>query len=257
VIVLGVDTATSATAVGLRLADGTASELRDDPPRGSRPGHATRLLPMAVSLLEAAGIGWDGIERVAVGVGPGTFTGLRVGIATARGLAQSLGLALAGISSLAALAEPALEALAPASVGSAPRDAGAVLAVLDARRGEVFAAAYTRSAGGAGVELTAPRALAPPELPGLLVDARAAVGADAPLSAVGDGALLYRAELEAAGAAVPCGQPELHRIAARATCAAGARVSAAARLEDVLPDYRRRPDAELALERSAEHAAAG
>ena len=78
-IVLGFDTSTPATAVALRLADGRTTQARDDPQAGAHPGHATRLLEMARELLARAGIAWSGIDRIAVGVGPGTFTGLRVG----------------------------------------------------------------------------------------------------------------------------------------------------------------------------------
>src|SRR5207249_206739 len=100
VIVLGFDTATLATAVALRRADASALEARDDPPAGEHPGHATRLLAMADELLERAGIGWEELERIAVGTGPGRFTGLRVGVATARALGQSSRAGLVGVSSL-------------------------------------------------------------------------------------------------------------------------------------------------------------
>ena len=86
---------------------------------------------------------WDAVTRIAVGVGPGGFTGLRIGIATARALSQARDLPLVGVSSLAALA--------------APVD-GPVVAVIDARRGEVFAA------GWVGSESFEPVALAPDAL---------------------------------------------------------------------------------------------
>ena len=162
VTTLGFDTSTPSTAVGLRLAAGDVLQARDDPRPGAHPGHTTRLLALAAELLGQAGIGWDGVERIAVGRGPGTFTGLRVGLATARGLAQSLSAELVGVSSLQALAEGA---------GS-----DATLAVIDARRGEVFAAAYVADQRGASRELMPARALAPADLRGLLARARALDG---------------------------------------------------------------------------------
>ena len=239
-IVLGFDTATHATAVALRLADGSASERRDDPPRGEHPGHATRLLEMARELLAEAGVGWHELQRIAVGVGPGAFTGLRVGVATARGLAQSLEVELVGVSSLAALAEAALGA---ETVGAA------LLAVIDARRGEAFAAGYARGRGAAPVELIAPRALAPEALAALLeVGGSERLGPPRRWLAVGDGALRFRGHLEAAGVEVPAESSPWHQVSAAATCAAGARAAAGSSYQEIVPDYRRRPDAELALE---------
>lgn len=263
--VLGFDTATPSTAVALRLDDGGVREARDDPPAGSHPGHATRLLALAASLLEQAGRGWADVDRIAVGVGPGTFTGLRVGVATARGLAQSLGAELVGVSSLQALALGAASAgagpagdVARASAGGAalggpdaarapdgralPGDAD-VLAVIDARRGEVFAAAYAPARhGGPPGELAAPRAMAPAELEDL-------VERTAPRArwlAVGDGALRYREQAERAAWVAQDDSP-LHRVTAAAICELGAGATAQA-LDAVLPDYRRRPDAELTLQ---------
>lgn len=248
-IVLGFDTATSATAVGLRLADGHTIELRDDPAAGAHPGHATRLLEMAHELLADAGVAWSGVDRVAVGVGPGTFTGLRVGVATARGLAQSLSAELVGVSSPRALALAAFAADAEPDVDAqvdVGAEADAVLAVIDARRGEAFAAAYERGEDGLPRELTAPCALAPQLLAGVLADAEEAAGGRRRWLAVGDGAVRFREQLDATAARTPPHSSGLHRIGAAAICVLGARATAAS-VDGLVPDYRRRPDAELAL----------
>lgn len=227
-IVLGFDTATHATAVGLRLADGTAFEERDDPGERERPGHATRLLRLAAGLLERADIDWSELDRIAVGVGPGRFTGLRVGVATARGLAQSLGIELAAVSSLQALARPARD------------DARSVLAAIDARRGELFVAAYS-----AGAESLAARTVDPEELERMMS------AIPGPRLAIGDGAIRYRAYLRRADSVeVPDDESPLHRISGTAVCEIAA-LGEAQPHAAVLPDYRRRPDAELASERAS------
>jgi tRNA threonylcarbamoyladenosine biosynthesis protein TsaB len=243
VIVLGMDTATAATSVALRLADGTVSEVRDDPRPGEHPGHATRLLEMAHQLLSCSGVGWGDVQRIAVGVGPGTFTGLRVGVATARGLAQSLSAELVGVSSLQALAAAAL---AEPAVEGRP---DAILAAIDARRGEVFAAAYRRGEDDAPVPLAPARALAPELMGSVVAEAQPTDDAGArSWLALGDGAIRFRHQLEEAGLAVPPDSSALHLLGAAAVCRLGAASTPAATLEQVLPDYRRRPDAELALE---------
>jgi tRNA threonylcarbamoyladenosine biosynthesis protein TsaB len=233
-IVLGFDTATSATAVAIRLDDGSTLQARDDPAAGAHPGHATRLLELARELLERAGLEWAEIGRIAVGAGPGTFTGLRVGIATARGLAQSLGAELVAVSSPRALAHGALS----------PGQPGPLLAVIDARRQQVFAAAYGRG----GEELLAPRPLSPDALGELPVEAGELQGDPSGWLAVGDGALRYRPLLEGAGLSVPSDDSRLHLISAQAICELGAMIAAPRPLEEIVPDYRRRPDAELALD---------
>ena len=238
-IVLGFDTATAATAVGLRLGDAGTLQARDDPPPGARPGHATHLLPLAGELLEQAGIGWERLERIAVGVGPGTFTGLRIGVATARGLAQSLGIPLVGVSSLRALAHAAL--------AQAGEEVDGVIAVIDARRGEVFAAVYGKGAmDDTDAELLAPGVLAPEELAGLPARVRADELAERWL-AVGDGAVRFADQLRAAGVALPPEDSALHRVSAEAICALGETMEPAGP-QAVTPDYLRRPDAEIALE---------
>lgn len=235
-IVLGFDTATPATAVGLRLADGTVLEAHDHPRPAERPGHATRLLPLADRLLAQAGLGWDSLQRIAVGVGPGTFTGLRVGIATARGLAQSLALDLVGVSSLQALAHHALHE-------SVADHQGPVIAAIDARRGEAFVGGWSSKD-----ERFAPRALAPEDFGDLLSHHDHEPGLDHhSCLAIGDGAIRFRSHFEALGAEVPPDSSPLHRISGAAICELALRAEPSAP-ETVLPDYLRRPDAEIALQ---------
>jgi tRNA threonylcarbamoyladenosine biosynthesis protein TsaB len=251
VIVLGFDTSTAASAAALRLPDGSTTQTRDDPPAGAHPGHATRLLEMCHELLVGAGVAWSEIDRIAVGVGPGTFTGLRIGVATARGLAQSLSAELVGVSSLRALAAVAL---APEQHTGEPfpTETGALLGVIDARRGEVFAAAYERGdaddAGEPGVprELAPARAVAPEALASIVAEVEAAGGGRRRWLAVGDGALRYRSRLCSAGIAMAPDSSPLHLVSAAAVCELAA-LAPAASLHELVPDYRRRPDAELAL----------
>jgi tRNA threonylcarbamoyladenosine biosynthesis protein TsaB len=231
VIVLGLDTSTPSTVVGLRLVDGTTLQARDDPKGGERPGHATRLLPLANGLLSEAGVDWGAVTRIAVGVGPGTFTGLRIGVATARGLAQSLTAELVGVSSLLALAHAART--------ERPEDTG-VLAVIDARRNEVFVAAYDGD-----IAVVEPQALAPTDVSGPLARAEANTGL-ARWMAVGDGATRYRDAIERLGVVVPGEDSSLHRIDACSLCELGERASPGE--VHVVPDYLRRPDAEIAIE---------
>src|SRR5690606_35633949 len=130
---VGFDTATADTAA-CAWRDGEAlheSQLGLSP--AGRPLHATGLLREGERAAVAAG-GWGGVDLIAVGRGPGSFTGLRVGIATARGLSLSLGIPARGVCTLDALAR----GIAAASEGGEP-----ALAVLDGFRGEVFAALYS------------------------------------------------------------------------------------------------------------------
>jgi tRNA threonylcarbamoyladenosine biosynthesis protein TsaB len=220
--ILAFDTATTATAAALVAGD-AARELRDDPATGAHPGHATRLLPMADELLSQAGIGWDELDLIAVGTGPGGFTGLRVGVATARGVAVSLGLVLAGRSSLAALARAALHET------GAPR----ALALIDARRGEVFAQQFELE-DGQPRELSAARALAPDDL-----------GApSAGTVVVGDGLLRHRETVDVGAALVPDADSTLHRVQA-AQLAAMATYGLLP--SQVVPEYVREPDATAAI----------
>jgi len=239
--VLGLDTSTAATATCLLRGDGRPFEVVPDPTAlFERPGHARELMPALVRVVEEAGLTFADLDAVAVGRGPGTFTGLRIGIATARAIAAARSLPVHGVSSLAALA-----------TGT---DARSTLAVIDARRGEVFAALY------AGTEERWPPSVVSPDALAAHVRAGAGAGAaDHPpaprprvpgaghpasdtLVAVGDGAVRFRAELGAAGARVPAGDDPRHVVRALHVCRLARRVPPAAS-EAILPDYLRTPDA--------------
>ena len=221
-MLLGIDTATPSTVVALQTPEGAMSEARDDPAAGVRPAHAAAVLGLARQLLDGAGASWPDVERIAVGLGPGGFTGLRIGISTARALAQAHGIAMVGVSSL--------QALALGAAGAAAR--GPVLAAIDARRGEVFAAAWSED----DVPLIAPAAYEPAALVALI----GALGD--PLLGVGDGALRFAAELRAAGVEIAPEGSALHAISGAALCRLGSAAEPLER-ERMLPDYRREPDA--------------
>jgi tRNA threonylcarbamoyladenosine biosynthesis protein TsaB len=141
-------------------------------------GHSSALLPAADEVLRAAGLRPADLAAVVVEEGPGSFTGLRIAEATAKGMLQALRVPLFGYSGLLATA---------AAAWSAP---GPVCALFDARRRDVFAACY-RFGGGRGVEvLMEPAALA-------LDDVIARFDSGEPPLFVGEGALLYREELTA------------------------------------------------------------
>jgi tRNA threonylcarbamoyladenosine biosynthesis protein TsaB len=216
--VLGLDTATPSTAVAVARSDGWLREARDDVAEGERPRHAQRVLALAAELLAAAGIGWEGIERLAVGVGPGGYTGLRIGLATARGIARAQAVGLVGVGTLRALAEPL--------------SGRSAIAVLDARRGEAFIAVYRD-----GDELLAPRVCRPQDLGALALSG----GPDS--LAIGDGALRFREFFERAGVAVAPTDSALHRVTAGAIC----RLAMSGSVTAAIPDYLRLADAEIAL----------
>ena len=155
----------------------TSALVEDDEVLGERVSRAQTLLEDVDALLRQAGAHPSDLDRLAVGIGPGSFTGVRIGLAVARGLALSLDLPGSGVSTLAALA-----AGAP---GAQP--------VVDAKRREVFALLDGE-----------PRVLLPQELPLVAGDL-----------CVGDGATRYRSLLEERGALVPPDDDERHQPRAR------------------------------------------
>jgi tRNA threonylcarbamoyladenosine biosynthesis protein TsaB len=210
--VLGFDTSTAATAVCVLRSDGEAFE--HEPPVErlfEPPGHARELMPAVDRLMREAGIGFGDLDALAVGIGPGGFTGLRIGLATAHGIGHGSSIALHPVSSLAALA------------AGMDGDAAARLPLIDARRGEVYGAVD----GG-------PPFVASPED----VAARAPEGA----LAAGDGSIRFRETLEAAGVRVAHGDSRMHVVRGLYICRLAAAVQPAPP-EAVVPCYLRAPDA--------------
>jgi len=222
-VILALETATTACSAALCAADGSVVA---DRLALSGPAHSQLLLPFVHEILAEAGAGWADVDTVAVGLGPGAFTGLRIGIATARALAQADGrAALAGVPTLAALA---------LALAEAPEAAGRRLVpLIDGRRREVFAAVF-ESAGG-GVRQVEDVAVVPADGLAEWLAARGDVVTG------GDGAVLYR-ELLPASAVTAAGvvAPTAAMVGRAVACGVPGLVRGP---DAVLPLYGRAPDA--------------
>jgi tRNA threonylcarbamoyladenosine biosynthesis protein TsaB len=233
---LGIDTSTAASAACVLRGDGQAFEVAPDPSAlTARPAHARELMPAVADVIERAGLDYADLDAVAVGVGPGTFTGLRIGVATARALASANGLPMRPVSSLAALAAGIEEGAAAGHEADAP----VLLPVIDAKRGEVFAALFAPCGGRQGPggrPRWGPLALRPEELA-----ARVRAEGVTPLAA-GDGSVRFRGVLEGAGIRIAPDGSRSHVVRALHVCRLAAGVPDLAP-QAVLPDYLRAPDA--------------
>lgn len=228
---LAIDTSTASTIVvaadGERLA-----QRRHDPEAGGRPEHTSLGLVLAADALAELSLGWNDLDRIGVGVGPGSFTGLRSGLSAAAGLARRLEVPLVGVTAHALIDHAARASRGPGQP---------VLAVVDGRRKELFVARY----------LTAP--VDPADASAIHVVGRGEVGGLGALDgwlAVGDGALLECDALVAAGADVPPADDPLHRLQGP-SLAALTRAGVPQLADAVRPAYGRRPDAIPTAEREA------
>jgi tRNA threonylcarbamoyladenosine biosynthesis protein TsaB len=199
VLILAFDTATNVA---------TSALVEDGELLGERVGLPSRLLEDVHVLLEEAAAEPTELNGIVVGTGPGSFTGLRMGLAAARALALALDVKVGGVSTL--------DALAAGAPGALP--------VIDARRKEVFTLVEGE-----------PVAIAPERLGNTLLQGRVGVG---------DGAVRYREVLEEAGAEVPPDGSLLHVPHARLHARLAERFEPA---ELVEPIYVRRPDADRVL----------
>lgn len=210
-LILALDASTPATTVALASVEEAGREILTEISVTAR-GASEALLPAVHAALAGEELG--SVERVLAGVGPGTFTGIRIAAATARALSAGTGIALSKNSTLAALAAPALSC------------SGDVLAVLDARRGQVFARRFSEDGPTTAIYCVRPEDLAIEGGPFV----------------VGDGAVRYRDALSRLGHIPPDYSP-LHRVTAAGHVISAdlAPVSA----EELVPIYIREPDAEV------------
>ncbi len=217
-MILGFDTSSAASSACVLSDDGVAHEVLPSPAAlTGGPAHARDLLPAIGRVMDEARVDFEELEAIAVGVGPGGFTGLRIGIATARSLAGAAGVPLRPVSSLAALAQGI--------------DHDPALPLIDAKRGELFAALYER-----GATRWDPFVASPEEV----IDRLGESGLRP--RAAGDGSIRFRGVLEAAGMPVDPDDSRSHVVRGLHVCRL-ARDVPDAPPDSVLPDYLRAPDA--------------
>jgi tRNA threonylcarbamoyladenosine biosynthesis protein TsaB len=157
---LAVDTATEACSVALSV-DGAVRERFEEMQRE----HTQKLLPMIEAVLADGGVSVGQLDGIVCGIGPGSFAGLRIGLGVVKGLALARDLPVAGVSSLAMLAQRALRR----------PEVARVAAVIDARMSEVYCGAYGRE-GGLAVALLEDRVCPPDQVPALPAGAWAGMG---------------------------------------------------------------------------------
>ena len=192
--ILGIDTATLTASVALIRATGSdggdVGEMQLlASGQSSVNTHSQRLLGLIDEALRSAGLTLGQLDGIAIGAGPGSFTGLRIGMATAKGLAFAGDVPLWAVSSLASLALSAADVSAQAVA-----DDTLVVPILDARRMEVFAGFYR--VASTGVESVGAELVTAPEDLGLFLDQMLATAGCARALALGDGIAAYQEALD-------------------------------------------------------------
>jgi tRNA threonylcarbamoyladenosine biosynthesis protein TsaB len=237
-LILALDTTTRAGSAAL-VRDGVAVQEHVGDPSTT---HGERLPADLMRLLDAADVRLDTVDLFAVAAGPGSFTGLRVGIATIQGLAVAGRKRVVPVSVLDALARAALRP--STTVTSAPDAEEHIAPWMDAQRGEVFAAIYDPSARMLLVEPTA-------AAPSATLDGWAPHAATRTFRFIGDGALRYHEQIAARLGARARVLDTVPPLAGIIGAIAHERAGEAVVPHAVVPIYIRRPDAELARARRA------
>jgi tRNA threonylcarbamoyladenosine biosynthesis protein TsaB len=230
-IVLAFDTCLGAVSVAARWQSARGQRLSCDRFEARETGHAERLMPMIAEVMQEAGLAFGDLQRIAVTIGPGTFTGVRGAVAAARGLALASGLPVVGATSLAVMAHRADDLLGP-------RDGRLLAVAVDARRGTVYLQLFADASHYGG----RPLLLAPADVVPLV--------AGRPATVVGSGAAAVADAILAAGgeaeAPLPDLQPHARSLALMAADLAP--------ISPVRPLYLRPPDVKPQVDKSLSRA---
>ncbi len=237
-VILAIDTATPATSLAITRGTSKDGEVLASLGLSSNVTHSRRLLTSIEWLMAEVDIGWTDIDGIGVSLGPGSFTGLRIGMATAKGLAMASGLSLIGVSTLDSLAAKCVTRRL-------------ICSVLDARKKEVYAGFYRVDSGGTPTRVGEIVALAPQDL---------VLQINEPVLLIGDGAVVYKDVFqELLGDDVELAAAHLNEPSATSLGMLSAEQFLAGELLDIdtaVPLYVRSSDAELNLKKKKEALAA-
>lgn len=221
-LILGLDSSAVAGSCALCEISGEKTQVIAESFINTKQTHSQTLMPMAENMLKSVGAGFDKLDRVAVTSGPGSFTGVRIGVAAAKGLGYALGVPCVGVS--------ALHAIALGLTGFE----GVICAVMDARRSQFYNALFSVK-GGKPVRITPDRAVSAEELETELLNYNEKI------YLAGDGAELAARTFERVSPELA--PPALRFPKASSVCIASSEYEAVAAAE-LMPVYLRLPQAE-------------
>ena len=238
-LILAIDTATPATSLALTRGTRGQGAVVASLELSSNVTHSRRLLTGIDWLMKEVGVDWNEIEAIGISLGPGSFTGLRIGMATAKGLATAANVQLVGVSTLDSLASKCVSERL-------------ICSVLDARKKEVYAAFYRADVHGTVRRVGEIEALTPQEL---------AVKIKEPVMMIGDGAVVYQSVFrKVLGSNLLMAPAALHAPSATSLGLISGELFLDGQFLDVdstVPLYVRSSDAELNLKKKQQALAAG
>ncbi|MFT5700616.1 MAG: tRNA threonylcarbamoyladenosine biosynthesis protein TsaB [Desulforhopalus sp.] len=237
-LILAIDTATAATSVAITKGTRNDGTVLASLGLSSNVTHSRRLLTTIAWLMDEVEVTWQDVDAIGVSLGPGSFTGLRIGMATAKGLVTAAGLRLIGVSTLDSIAAKCVTNRL-------------VCSVLDARKKEVYAAFYRVDESGVMNRICDIEAICPKELAAKIHE---------PVMMIGDGAVVYRDLFsESLGGDVVFAPSSLHEPSATSLgmlCGEQFLDGQFLSIDDAAPLYVRSSDAELNLKKKQQALAA-